>query len=96
VVEKVGERLAVNKRTALEHDVERFNLRKLSELKVRKQYWIKISNRSAALENRSDGKDISRAWENVKENIKTSATESLCLHKLKQHKPWFDEECLGF
>jgi predicted AAA+ superfamily ATPase len=20
----------------------------------------------------------------------------ICLHKLKQHKPWFDEECLGF
>jgi hypothetical protein len=22
--------------------------------------------------------------------------ESLRLHELKQHKPWFDEECLGF
>jgi hypothetical protein len=22
--------------------------------------------------------------------------ESLSLHELKQHKPWFDEECLGF
>jgi len=36
------------------------------------------------------------AWENIKENIKTSAKESLGLHELKQHKPWFDEECLGF
>ena len=33
--------------------------------------------------------------ESIKENIKTSATESLCMHELKQHKPWFDEECLG-
>jgi hypothetical protein len=32
----------------------------------------------------------------VKENIKTSAKESLGLCKLKQQKPWFDEECLGF
>jgi len=46
VVEKVGERLAVNKRTALEHDVERFNLRKLSDLEVRK-HQMKTSNRSA-------------------------------------------------
>jgi len=30
--------------------VERFNLRKLNKLEVRKQYQIKISNRLAALE----------------------------------------------
>jgi len=48
------------------------------------------------LEKLSDSKDINRAWENIKENIKTTAKESLDLHKLKQHKPWFDEECLGF
>jgi len=44
----------------------------------------------------SDDKDINRTWGNIKENIKTSATDSLGLHKLKQHKPWFDKECLGF
>jgi hypothetical protein len=32
----------------------------------------------------------------VKENIKTSAKERVGLHELKQHKPWFDEEFLGF
>jgi len=37
-----------------------------------------------------------RAWENIKENIKTSAKESLGLHEFKQRIPWFDEECLGF
>jgi len=46
--------------------VERFNLRKLIELEVRKQYQIKISNRSAALENLSDSEDINRTWENIK------------------------------
>jgi hypothetical protein len=40
--------------------------------------------------------DLNRAWENIKENIKTSAKESIGLHELKQHKPWFDEECLSF
>ena len=48
------------------------------------------------MENLSDGEDINRAWENIKEDNKTPAKESLGPHKLKQHKPWFDEECLGF
>jgi len=69
---------------------------KLNELEARKQYQIQISNRFAALENLSGGEDINRAWENIKENIKTSATESLGLYELKQQKPWFGEECFGF
>jgi len=43
------------------------------------------------LENLNDRKDINRAWENIKENIKTSAKESLGLDELKYHKPWFHE-----
>ena len=46
------------------------------------------------MENVNDSEDINRAWENMKENIKTSAKESLDLYELKQHKPWFDEERL--
>ena len=74
--------------------MERFNLRKLSELEVRKQYQIEIANRFVALENLSDGEDINRSWENIKENIKTSAKESIILHEMKQHKAWFEKECL--
>jgi len=88
--------LAVTKQAAQRFDGERFNLRKLNELEVRKKYQIEITNRFAALENLSDDKDINRAWENIKENIKTSAKESLGLQELKQHKPWLHEECLGF
>jgi hypothetical protein len=40
---------------------ERFNLRKLNELEVMKEYQIEISNRFAALENLSDREDINRA-----------------------------------
>jgi len=79
VVAKVRERWTVRKQAAQNFDVERFNLRKLNELEVRKQYQIKISNRSAVLEN------INRAWENIKEYIKTSANMSLGLYKLKHH-----------
>jgi len=38
-----------------------------------KQYQIKVSNSFAAFENLSVSKNINRAWENIKENIKTSA-----------------------
>ena len=48
------------------------------------------------MENLVVDEDINRAWENIKENIKTSAKESLGLHEWKQHKPWFDTECLDF
>jgi len=94
VVAKVRERLAVSKQAAQKLDGERFNLRKPHELEVRKEYQIEISNRFAALENLSDSEDTNRAGENF--NIKTSAKKSLGLHKLKQHKPWLDEECLHF
>ena len=96
MVAKVRERLAISKQDAQKFYVERFNLRKLSELQVRKQYQIKVSNRFAALYIFNHSQDINRVWENIKENIKTSAKESLGLHELKQHKPWYDEECLRF
>jgi hypothetical protein len=52
-------------------------------LVVRKQYQIKTSNRFASLKILSDGEDMNRAWENIKENIKSSAKESLGLLELK-------------
>ena len=87
VVAKVRERLAISKQAAQKLDGERFNLRKLKDLEVKKRYQIEITNRFAALGNISDDGDINRAWENIKANINTSAKESLRLHELKQHKP---------
>jgi hypothetical protein len=65
-------------------------------LEVRKQHEIEISDRFTTLENLCDSQNINGAWENIKENIKTSAKEGLGLHELQKHKPWFDEECLRF
>ena len=96
VVAKVRERLAVSKQATQKFDGERFKLRKLNEMEVKKKYHIEITNRLAALENLNVDEDVNRAWENIKENIKTSAKESLGLHELKRHKPWFDKECVGF
>jgi hypothetical protein len=50
VVAKVRERLAVSKQPAQKIDVENY-LTLPSELQVRKQYQIKISNRCAVLKN---------------------------------------------
>jgi len=84
VVAKVRERLAVSKQTAQNFNGDRFNLRELYELEVVIQCQIEITNRFAALGNLSDGEDINRDWENIEKNIKTSAKESLGLHKLKK------------
>ena len=40
---------------------------------------IEITNKFAALENLNVDEDVNRAWKNIKENIKTSAKESLGL-----------------
>jgi len=63
--------LAGSKQAAQKFEVTRFNLSKLNELEVRKQYQIKISNRFAALKKLNDSEGINRALENMKENIKT-------------------------
>jgi DNA-binding SARP family transcriptional activator len=91
VVEKFREILTVSKPAAQTVDIEWFNLRKLNELEVRKQYRIKISNRFAALENLSDNEDVNWSLENIKDNIKTTAKENLGLYELKQRKQWFGE-----
>ena len=78
----------------MKFDMEGFNPRKLSELGITKEYHIKISKSFAALGNLSDGEDKNRAWENIKKNIKTLGKESLGLYVSRQHKPWFDEECV--
>ena len=44
MIAKVRERLAVSKQAAQKLDGERFNLRKLNELEVRKEYQSEFSN----------------------------------------------------
>ena len=69
MVAKVREMLALSKQAAQTFDMERFNLRKLIELEVRRQYQIKISNKFAASENLNDNEDINRALGKIKESM---------------------------
>jgi hypothetical protein len=57
--------LAVSKQAAQKFDGERFNIRKLNELGVSKQYQKEITNRFAALGILSVDKNINRAYENI-------------------------------
>ena len=82
--------MEVSKQVVQTLNVQRINLRKLNEMEVTKQYQTEISNRFAAVENLRD-REYTKY---IKENIKTSSKETLSMNKLKQHKPWFDEECL--
>jgi hypothetical protein len=45
------------------------------------------------LENLEDSGDINRAWDNIRQNAKILAQESLGYCESKYRKPWFDEEC---
>jgi len=49
-----------------------------------------------ALESLNDSENINRAWDNIKENIKTLAKESSGLYDSKQLNRRFDEACSGF
>jgi hypothetical protein len=93
VVAKVREKLAVSKRAAQKTDTQRFNVKKLNERDVREQYQVTIRNRLAALENIQNSRNINRACDNIRKNIKISAQESLGYCESKRHKTWFDEEC---
>ena len=77
MVAKLRKRLAVCKQAAQKFEGERFNLRKLKDLEVKEKYQIEITNRFAALENLNVDEDVNRVWENIKENSKTAAKESL-------------------
>jgi hypothetical protein len=93
VTAKLRERLSVIKRVAQKFDMHRLDLRKLNDAEVKEQYQVKITNRFAALENCDDTVDMNKAWENIRENIKASAKESLGHYELQQRKSWFDDEC---
>jgi hypothetical protein len=66
VVVKVRERLAVNKQRSQRFHMERFNLKKLNEVKGNEQYRVEVSNRFAALEDLDAEVEINSAWESIR------------------------------
>jgi hypothetical protein len=56
--------------------MERFNLKKINEVKGKEPYHVGVSNRFTALEDLETEVDINRAWEIIRENITISAQET--------------------
>jgi hypothetical protein len=83
-VAKLRERISISKQVRQKFDLERFDLKKLDDIEVKEKYQVEISNRFAALESLGDSFDISNAWGNIRENIKTSTKDNLGYQKLKQ------------
>jgi hypothetical protein len=73
--------------------MERFNLKKLNEVKGKEQHYVEISNRFAALENTDTEVDINIALETIRLNINISTKETIVYHELKKYKSWFDKGC---
>jgi ferredoxin-thioredoxin reductase catalytic subunit len=68
--------VAISKETEQKFDVERFNLRKLSELEIRKEYQIKRRSACRVLTGKHEGKRLlgcpKHIWE---DNIKMDLQE---------------------
>jgi hypothetical protein len=77
VVVKVRERLAVDKQRSLRFHMERFNLKKLNEVEGKEQYRVEATNIYTDLEDLNAGLEIDIVWENIRENIKILAKQSL-------------------
>jgi hypothetical protein len=89
----VRERLAVSKRATQKIDTEGFNVKMLKKGDVKEQYQVTIRNKFAALKNLDDSGDNNRAGDNIRQNVKIFAQESLGYCESKHHKTWLDEAC---
>jgi hypothetical protein len=62
LVAKIRERIAVNKQRSHKFHMERFNLKKLNEVKSKE-----VSNRFAALEDMDAEVEINTIWETIRD-----------------------------
>jgi hypothetical protein len=73
--------------------MDRFNLKKLSEVEGKEKDHVGVSNRFAAIKGLDAEVEINSSWEMSRENINISAKESLGYFELKKHKPLFGKGC---
>jgi hypothetical protein len=70
--------------------MERFNLKKLNEVKGKEKSRVEVSNRFTALEDLDAEVEISGTWVTIRKTI-TFRPKRVCYFELKKHKQWFDE-----
>jgi hypothetical protein len=91
LVEKVREKLAVNRQRSQRFPMKKFSHKKLNKEEGKEQYRVEVSNTFATFEDLDAEVEINSAWEMIREKIKISAKESLGYFELQKHKPWLDE-----
>jgi hypothetical protein len=67
MVDKVRERLTVNKQRYRGFNTAMFNLKKLNAAEGKEKYRVEVSNRFAALEDLDAEVEINSAWETIRE-----------------------------
>jgi hypothetical protein len=82
VVAKLRERISVSTLVRQHPDLERFDLKRLDDVEVKKKYQVEISIRFAALNSLDKSFDFHYAWESIRENSETSAKCNLGHQKL--------------
>ncbi|KAJ4451547.1 hypothetical protein ANN_03013 [Periplaneta americana] len=93
---ELSERISVAKRVEQQVHIRRFNIPKLNDEETKQKYQIEISNRFAALASFDEVEeklDINSVWENIRDNIKIAAGQSIGYYETKKKKPRFDEDC---
>ncbi|KAJ4451780.1 hypothetical protein ANN_03252 [Periplaneta americana] len=91
----IGE-LSVAKRVEQQVNIRRFNIPKLKDKETKQHYQVDISNRFAVLASSDEVEeelDVNSVWENIRDNIKIAAEQSIGYYEIKKKKPWFDEDC---
>ena len=68
----------------------------MKDEEIKLQYQVQISSRFDALitsNENADEVDINDTWENIRDNIKVAAGESIGYYEVKKKKPWCDDVC---
>ncbi|KAJ4430619.1 hypothetical protein ANN_19208 [Periplaneta americana] len=63
---------------------------------TKQHYQVDISNRFVILASSDEVEeelDVNSMWENIRDNIKIAAEQSIGYYETKKKKPWFDEDC---
>ncbi|KAJ4438077.1 hypothetical protein ANN_14016 [Periplaneta americana] len=96
VIGELRERLSVAKQVEQQVNVSKLNILKLKDEKTKQHYQVEISNRFVTLGSSDEVEkelDVNSVWENIRDNIKIAAEQSIGYYETKKKKPWFDEDC---
>ncbi|KAJ4441296.1 hypothetical protein ANN_11150 [Periplaneta americana] len=58
----------------------------------RDRWWAYVC-RIASSDDVEEELDVHSMWENIRDNIKIAAEQSIGYYQTKKKKPWFDEDC---